>query len=866
MQLGPYELTTAIGAGGMGEVWRARDERLGRDVAVKILPASFANDAERVKRFEQEARAAGSLNHPNLVTIFDAGTDNGIAYIAMELLEGETIREKLQNGRIPLRKAADYAIQAATGLAAAHEKGIIHRDLKPENLFVCRDGRVKILDFGLAKLTSNSTNPDAPTERLATTPGVVMGTVAYMSPEQVRAQKADHRSDIFSFGAVLFEMVTGKRAFGGDTAADLMSAILHSDPPELTTISGDAPPALASIVRHCLEKSPDERFQSVRDLAFHLQSISGSSATARTTALPAKSRSRIPLIVAAPVIAAILLTIGLLYRSGFRVRKPQMMVTDAAQLTYQPGEDAYPSIAPDGKTFVYVSGPFGSGDIYLQRIDGRNAINLTKESKSDNWEPAFSPDGSQIVFRSQRSGGGLFIMGATGEAVRRISDFGYNPSWSPDGSHIVCATETTEFNPRGRSTNSELWIIDVKSGEKRLLTRENRPTQPSWSPHGNRIAYWIADSKTSQRDIYTIDPDTANAKPVALTRDAALDWNPIWAPDGRTIYFASDRGGTMGLWRIGIDEKSGTPRGEPQPINLPARYAAHFTIDRSGRQLLFASHERYDGIRRARRDGSELSTIVGGSMPIFLYDLSPDGQSIAYSTFDRDEQLFVVKTDGTDSRQITDSPERKRGVSWTPDGKIVYYSNRSGTQQIWQINPDGTGLLRITDTPQGLWYPVVSPDRKTLLTNNETKSFLLSLASLPATKPVEFPPAPIAGFHFVGTSWSPDSRYILGNFERTADEFFEPKVIQYDTLTHQYQEILNFGSTADWTPDGKGLIVNDKNRIKLVGLDTKSVTELPVQVDSADPSRVKMSADGQWIYWSERHFEGDIWRVTLDER
>ncbi len=294
-KLGPYEILAPIGAGGMGEVYRAKDPRLGREVAIKVLPASFSADPDRLRRFEQEARAAGVLNHPNITAVYDIGTSAGddAPYVVQELLEGETLRAVLAGGRLPQRKVIDYALQIVHGLAAAHEKGIVHRDLKPENVFVTNDGRVKILDFGLAKLTHTEEKGQAtnlPTAPAATEPGVVMGTLGYMSPEQVRGKPADARSDIFSFGAILYEMLSGKRAFHGDSAADTMSAILKEDPPDLAVTNQNLSPGLERIVRHCLEKSPEQRFHSAHDVAFALEALSGLSAPSRLGPVEADGR------------------------------------------------------------------------------------------------------------------------------------------------------------------------------------------------------------------------------------------------------------------------------------------------------------------------------------------------------------------------------------------------------------------------------------------------------------------------------------------------------------------------------------------------------------------------------------------------
>src|SRR6266567_1178129 len=338
-RLGPYEITTPLGAGGMGEVYRARDTRLGRDVAVKVLPSSFSADADRLRRFEQEACAAGALNHPNILIVHDIGTHDGSPYVVSELLEGDTLRERMGGAAQPQRKAIDYALQVAHGLAAAHEKGIVHRDLKPDNLFITNDGRVKILDFGLAKLTgagdAELSQTSIPTRRADTDPGKVMGTVGYMSPEQVKGRPVDHRADIFSFGAILYEMLSGRRAFHGESGVETMSAILREDPPELSSTNQNISPALERLVNHCLEKSPESRFHSASDLAFALEAISGSSGVSgqtMTAMASLSSRERIrkfsPWIVAGIFGLAFLIALpfGLLY-----FRRPSTQAPAAAR-------------------------------------------------------------------------------------------------------------------------------------------------------------------------------------------------------------------------------------------------------------------------------------------------------------------------------------------------------------------------------------------------------------------------------------------------------------------------------------------------------------------------------------------------------
>ena len=350
-KLGPHEILAPLGAGAMGEVYRARDGRLNREVAVKVLPAGFTRDPERLRRFQQEAQAVAALNHPNILAIHEFGDHESSPYIVTEFLEGETLRERLRPGALPVRKAIEYGVQIARGLAAAHEKGIVHRDLKPENIFVTRDGRVKILDFGLAKLArrDGKAPPDAATMASGTEPGVVMGTVGYMSPEQVKGQNADHRSDLFSFGAILYEMLSGKRAFHGDTSVETMSAILKQDPPELTETNRTVPPALERVVRHCLEKNPEERFQSARDVAFNLANlseISGSSATLGAMKTP---RQRFGML---PVVTGLLLTLAI---AGHWLwpRNPSVTAPIFHRLTYELGTVNSARFSPDGHTVVY---------------------------------------------------------------------------------------------------------------------------------------------------------------------------------------------------------------------------------------------------------------------------------------------------------------------------------------------------------------------------------------------------------------------------------------------------------------------------------------------------------------------------------
>src|SRR5262249_12626970 len=442
-KLGPYEILSPIGAGGMGEVYRAKDPRLGRDVAIKVLPASFSADTDRLRRFEQEAKAAGILNHPNITAVHDLGSHEGAPYIVTEFLEGETLRAALASGRLASRKAIDYAIEIANGLAAAHDKGIVHRDLKPENVFVTRDGRVKILDFGLAKLTqkesiSNATN--LPTATAGTEPGVVLGTLGYMSPEQVKGKEADARSDIFAFGAILYEMLAGKRAFHGDSAAETMSAILREDPPDLSATNQALAPGLGRVVRHCLEKNPEQRFHSAHDLAFDLEALSGVSAPrVAPTAVSAPSRT----LAKAPVWVALATLIAGLVAGRWVWKQAAQAPPAFHRLTYGRGSiGGNARFAPDGHTVVYAASWDGAREpqLYSVRVDSFESLLLPLKCVALE---SISRSGEMLVLKILHRSVGYARIGTLSQtplsasAPRDLLEDVSSASWSPDGSAIV---------------------------------------------------------------------------------------------------------------------------------------------------------------------------------------------------------------------------------------------------------------------------------------------------------------------------------------------------------------------------------------------------------------------------------------------
>jgi eukaryotic-like serine/threonine-protein kinase len=875
---GPYQVLGHIGSGGMGEVWRARDPRIGRDVAVKVLPKSLGIDDKYVRRFEQEARAAGALNHPGLITIFDVGTTGQCPYIVMELLEGRTLREAMGDPvptPIPIRKTIEYAIQIASALAVAHEKGIIHRDLKPENLFITDDGRVKILDFGLAKLAQEATDTDGNhrTARHLTSVGIAVGTPGYMSPEQARGLALDHRTDVFSLGSVLYEMLSGKPAFDCPSAVETMHAVLSVEPPPLTTIDPEIPPAAEAIVSHCMEKNPVERFQSARDLAFQLRMLQDMQTTTGvrnlTSAAP-EPRSLRRWIAAAIGVAGVLLAGGFALMAGRG--EPPGSPRVFRQLTFADGVEMFPTLAPDGKSLAYAASTSGNRDIYVQRVDGRTAIDITADSPDDDSEPAFSPDGGQIAFRSERDGGGIFVMGVTGESVRRLTDKGHNPAWSPDGTRIVYSTAPVALRPHIRNLSGALWVVDIRTGATRALVqprvgspdsgRDSDAVQPSWSPHGNRIAFWQASA--DGRRIFTIDPDAPRPQEtvVPVTSDSkGILWNPVWSPDGNYLYYGSNEDGTLNLWRVAMEETSGKPLGEPEPVSLPGSTSGNFAFSHQG-EIAFTTLTRSYRLLAIPFDESTASTgmprpLLGGSQEIMSFAPSPDGKSIAFTTGGVQEDVFAANSDGTRLRQLTNDPARDRDVSWSPDGKVLYFhSNRDGSYHIWSIHADGSALTRVTDDREyqrlgvtNSYAPVASPDGRTLAVQTPARQALIHL-DRPAAQRLE-----LLGSHLGLARWSPDGQRLIGDSGGS--------IVLYSLPARRAETIRAGGSCPQWAHDGRRIVFFDKGGIGIFDLASRRETKTPflrsdIQLDFTSI----LSRDGSTLYARQTIEQGDIWLMT----
>lgn len=878
-----YKILSKLGEGGMGEVYLAEDSRLGRKVALKLLPPQFARDPERLRRFEKEARAASGLNHPHIITIHEIVRWEETHFIATEFIEGETLRERLAREPMRLTEILDLGAQVAGALGAAHTAGIIHRDIKPANIMVRTDGYAKVLDFGLAKLVDQKGKAGDPrTELDVTDPGRVMGTVSYMSPEQALGEKLDHRTDIFSLGVVLYEMATGLRPFGGKSDAAVYDAILNKAPASLGEIAPLLPIELDQIVHRALEKDREMRYQTASDLRADLKRLerdthSGRATASVTSARPQKARvprkySRILKALAAGLLLGVLFLV--LSRLWLRGHPDSQAVSTSfgnatfTPLTNQAAQELSPSLSPDGKFLVYASNSAGNWDIYFRRVGGEMPVNLTRDSADDDTQPAFSPDGEMIAFRSERGGGGIFIMGATGENLKRVTDFGFHPAWSPDGKEIVCATDTFRTPSDRTILPSRLFVIDIATGVKRALETADA-VQPNWSPNGSRIAYW-GINKGGQRDIWTVPASGGN--PVQVTDDVAVDWDPVWSPDGKYLWFASDRGGSMNLWRVSIDEQTGELRAAPEAVTTPSASTSDLTFSRDGKRLAYAQTLSRNKLQQIAFD-PDTEKIVGnptwitqGSKLATNPDLSPDGQWVAFdSVGEKQEDLFLIRRDGSGLRLLTNDRYKDRVPRWSTDGKLIaFFSDRSGRYETWIIHPDGGGLRQVTySTGPGAQIPLWSPAGHQLVISNLELPvpFLIDADkqwSEQTPQPLRHGLDPAE--RFLAHSWSPDGRKLAGTRRHTSLNV--AGILSYSFDSQQYDLLADSGDYPVWLNDNRRLLFIRGGQAFVLDCESRKSHE----VMSVAPQRFQslgVSKDNHLIYYSLTTTESDLWLMTL---
>ena len=866
--LGRYEIRSLIGAGGMGEVYRAHDPKINREVAVKVLPADFASNGERVERLEREAQAAGGLNHPNILGIYDIDSQDGTYFIVSELLVGEELRERLDDGPIPLRKAIDYAQQIVSGLAAAHESGIVHRDLKPENLFITKDDRVKILDFGLAKVResqpTNSGSEDA-TKKALTDPGVVMGTVGYMSPEQVRGHAADHRSDIFSFGVILYEMLTGRRAFGGDSVVETMHSILKDDVPDLDESGVRVPPSVEKLLRRCLEKKPEHRFHSAHDLGFALDAVSsptsssGSGLSVAAGTLPDSpdmSRSNW-LGRAAWIVAAVFLSstfvLAALY---FRREAPQ---SQTMRFTIAPPDknsfnEAF-ALSPNGQMIAFVArGTSGDTSLWVRPLTAVDAKQLPGTEGASF--PFWSPNSRSIGFFANAK---LRKIDAAGGPAQTLADASSDPrggTWTPD--------ETIIFSPH---TTSPLMRVAASGGTVSEVTKLNTEAGqsshrwPSMLPDGKHFLFFGRGGSPETQGIYAAsidapEPSLLIATPVAGSYTEA---------DG-VGYLMFVREGTLMMQRF--DAAKLALSGEARPVieNLlsfpseigPTAYSAFSTA--AGHLIYRTGDQQTTRLTWHDRSGKVLDTI-GEPAGYHEPSLSKDDTKVLFGRSDGSvpaQDVYVHDLSRGSTTRLTFDPEADTTPVFSPDEtQVLFYSNRGAKNSFYRKSANGSGNEELILSGDSGSYPDSwSRDGKYLLyERNGGVQTKVDLWVLPmAGEPTPFPylETPFEEAH---AQFSPDGRWVAYTSNDTGRS--EVYVESFPRGGGKWQISTAGGDQPQWRSDGKELfyIAPDRNLmvVTIEGSGTLAIgkpavlfqTSTPLTGITDDRNNYAPSHDGQ---------------------
>lgn len=830
-QLGPYHIKSTVGRGGMGTVYRAHDPRLGRDVALKVIHRRFPTDAERLQRFEQEARAAGMINHPNILTLHDIGIDHDSPYIVTELLEGQTLREQLSQGSVSMRCALNYASQVADGLAAAHAKGIVHRDLKPENIFITLDERVKILDFGLAKLKFPAASGAHSSPQPVTEPGLIIGTVGYLSPEQIRGRATDACSDIFAFGVILYETLAGLRPFRGESPVEVMNAILKDDPPDLNETTPRIPPLLAKIVRRCLEKKPELRFQSASDLRFALSTLSMPPAHEEVSVVPRGNRRALRLVSLIPVVAlTLLLAAGLIV---WRFVQDDYLWTNPfaeAQfrtLTDFPGDEEHAAISRDGRFVAFLSDRDGATDVWTGQIGAGEFINLTQGRALDMGNPrvrnvGFSPDGSQvnfwvrimgqanvwtvptlggvlrpqlqaaefawspngteIVYHTDTAGDPIFITEPTGKPGKQIyvAEAGIHchfPIWSPDGEFIYFVRG---FPP----DEMDIWKTPSKGGTAERLTFHNSAVAYPAFLDNRTLLYTALDNDGSGPWLYGMDVERRVPHRISFGVERYTSISA--SKDGRRLV-TSTKNPDNSLWRIAISDRI-LEESDAQRVSLPAARALSPRL--APEYLLYLSSKGGDDGLWKLANGTAVE-LWNGSLGRLREGaaVSPDGSSVAFAAQKGGHnRLYLMKADGTGLREIAESLIIRGGPAWPPSGNWITVPGDDGKGPgLFNVPLDGGPPLELVEGPSA--NPVWSPDGRLLVYSGAEVGTTFPVKAVTADgKPFEFPELSLSrgANRFAFVPGQPVLIVLMG-------EIWHKNFWSVDLLTGRRRQITNFG-------------------------------------------------------------------------
>jgi len=792
----------------MGDVYRAKDPRMGRTVALKVLPPDVANDAARRQRFDSEVRAASALNHPNILSVFDTGTHEGLDYMVTELIDGESLRDMLRQGPLPVNRVVEIASQVADALATAHAASIIHRDLKPENIMVTRDGRAKVLDFGLAKQIAapNTMDSDATQLLTRTSAGTVLGTAAYMSPEQVQARDLDARSDLFSFGLVLHEILTGRQTFQRPTAVEAMTAILREDPPELPET---IPPALRAIVMHCLEKEPDRRFHSARDLAFALRTVTGSRTGSRASGQAAAVAPVLPprrwiWPSVAGVVLAMLVAIGLMHFL-------EMPAIDLAAYRFTPFANDHEAEndgawSPDGKSIAYLRTVEGTPQLMVRALDSAVPLQLTKGPVRIT-QAFWSPDSTLIYYTARSGKGELWGVSPSGGRSAKILDDLRNAAISPDGKALA------------------IWRAEESGGNV-------------------KSGLWISSPPGSAPQRYTPDP-------FAIPLDGP--GNGLWfAPDGQSILLIT-AGISPAIWVLPFPAGHGTPRRvfEKMEFNFVPR--ASWMPDSRDAVLSFSTGSGQPALWLADLKREKLRRLTASAGAEEDPSMSPDGRRLVFTSTTDDFDLIELPLDGSKPRTLLANSRNMYSPSWSPDGtQFLYATDRDGSSEIWSHNVKANfdrPLVMPKDFPAGtttsLSYPVFSPDGSRF-------AFVRSATDEPSTiwvmPAVGGAPIRLSAEYMVAPTWSPDGNSIAGLMHR--ERPWQPAIVGVgaNMTAHVIAGAPTCLMPLEWSPAGDWLACEARDGVRLFSPDGQRNKTLAVLGSSA----IAFAKDGKTLYAAGR--------------
>jgi Tol biopolymer transport system component/predicted Ser/Thr protein kinase len=875
-----YRILEKLGGGGMGVVYKAEDIKLRRAVALKFLPEETLKEPHALERFQREAQAASALNHPGICTIFDIDEHEGRHFIAMELLEGRTLKQRIVGEPLPADEIIGLATQIADALDAAHAKGIVHRDIKPANIFVTERGLAKILDFGLAKTLERRADAIGSAERTMTAqepltnPGSAVGTVAYMSPEQARGEPLDARTDLFSFGVVLYEMATGHQAFSGPTSAVIFDAILHKDPTAPVRLNPDLPPELERIINKALEKERRLRYQSAAEMRADLERLKRDSTSARIAAAdgqipagggqagPGPKKSRWLRWAAGVIIVIVLAAAGVILLKG-RKGAPGAAVfslAKAAKVTTAMGAEDVPSWSPDGRTLAYESDQAGNLDIWVTQVGFPQAVNRTADSPDDDFHPNWSPDGQWIALFSRREGSGYFIMPAVGGKARKVvpwragDSYPTTPQWSPDSKQLAYA--------RDQRLAPWIEILAIADGQERKVPLPSRPRNNavvdlSWSPDGRWFAYERAISPIAATSELWLTR-ASDGESIQLTDGTTLVWSPTWLPDSRRLCFISDRGGTLDLWQLVIGE-DGRPEGPPLQITAGIEMT-RAALSANGQKLAYAKGRNVRNLFRTPIQAGRPATWADATQLTFdeaeveSVDIFRDGRLLISSDRSGNWDIYILTPGSGDLQQLTTDPGVDAGPRWKPDGtEVLFYSTRSGHREIW-IMPVGGGPARqITHGESESYYPCWSPDGRMIVKEGDG----ISVVDPQTGQERRLTDQSLD----IGPQWSPDGRWIVFTSKRSEANYLwriPAAGGQPEQLTKKMAYMLQ------WSPDGKkvyyigvGDIKDDIWSISLEDRKEQPATALTGRRGTLGD--IGLGSDGRFLYFTWEEPRGDIW-------